>query len=411
MCRDVARGERVAIVGSQRWGAPVTLVEEQTVSGPLVDEAEALFEEARARTRRRRRRGGIAAALVVASVAIGYLAGGGGGSVPADSRQGTGGRPAASPALRVALATQVRVQSVGDLAASDGALWVLGSRLVTRLDAATGRVIARIRTPATGDDSHIAAGDGSVWITSGLELGGEGIVYRIDPSTDRVVAAIRVGGIVLGIALGAGRVWVARPSQGPGEVIRIDPRTNRVDGPPIKVAPGPEQVAFGGGAVWVQNTSPESVVRIDPATGRVSTIVGTDAVDYGSFVVGAVAVGYSSLWTVRNDALTRFDPRTGRVVASVRIPRAQRVAIGAGEVWVLASPRSRSPTLFYPIKHTGALWEVDPRSNRIVGKPMRLDASGPIAVTAAGPSVWVADLGGEALTRLRLVACHASGCN
>jgi sugar lactone lactonase YvrE len=133
-------------------------------------------------------------------------------------------------------------------------------------------------------------------------------------------------------------------------------------------------------------------------------------VDYASFVLGAVAVGFGSLWTVRNDALNRFDPRTGQVVASVRIPRAQLVAIGAGQVWVLASRRSSSPELFYPIKGTGALWEVDPRSNRIVATPARLDASGPIAVTAAGRSVWVADVSGGSLTRLRLVPCHPNGC-
>jgi sugar lactone lactonase YvrE len=384
----------------------VTLVRDQTARDSLVDEAEALFEEARARTRRRRRRGGIAAGLTAAAAAIGYLAGGGGGGVPADSRHGNGGRPPASPVLRVALATEVHVGSVGDLAASDGALWVSGSRVVTRLDAATGRIVARIRTPRTGDFSHIAGGAGSIWATAD-----RGTVYRIDPSTERVTATIHVGGVVLGIAVGAGRVWVTRLSQGPGEVIRIDPRTNRVAGPPIKVGPGPVQIAFGGGAVWVQDTSPESVMRVDPATGQVSTFVGTDAVAYGSFVVGAVAVGYGSLWTVRNDTLTRFDPRTGKVVASVRILRAQAVAIGAGEVWVLASPRSSSPTLFDAIKHTGALWEVDPPSNRIVARPVPLDASGPIAVTSAGRSVWVADVSGEALTRLRLLPCRATRCN
>ena len=86
-------------------------------------------------------------------------------------------------------------------------------------------------------------------------------MYRIDPSSDRVVAAIAVGGTVVGIAVGAGSVWVTRPEDGPGQVVRIDARTNRVSGAPIVVGPGPLQVTYGQGAVWVQNTSPPSAVR------------------------------------------------------------------------------------------------------------------------------------------------------
>ncbi|MGI9184816.1 MAG: hypothetical protein ACR2GZ_07615 [Solirubrobacteraceae bacterium] len=79
-------------------------------------------------------------------------------------------------------------------------------------------------------------GEGSVWVTAGR---GDGSVYRIDPATDRVVATIHVGGSVSGIAVGAGRVWVSRAAQGPGDVIRIDPHPNRVSGAPVKVGPDP----------------------------------------------------------------------------------------------------------------------------------------------------------------------------
>ncbi|MBI3647788.1 MAG: hypothetical protein HY240_03395 [Actinobacteria bacterium] len=152
--------------------------------------------------------------------------------------------------------------------------------------------------------------------------------------------------------------------------------------------------------VWVQNTSPQSVMRVDPATGDVSTVP----------VVGALAVGYGSLWTASDDSLTRFDPETGRSVASIQIPRAEGVAVGAGEVWVLASPRSSSPTLFYPIKHTATLWEVDPNTNRIVGRPIRLDALQPIAITAGDGGVWIADYDSGTVTRFDLVPCGGSGC-
>lgn len=284
-------------------------------------------------------------------------------------------------------------------------MWVAGFGAVSRLDPVTGRIEDRVRTPNTGDYSRIAVGDGSVWITAG-----GGAVYRIDPSTNRVVATVHLGGSVQGVAVGAARVWVTRPSNGAGEVIRIDPRTNRVAGPPIKVGPGPGQVIYGQHAVWVQNSSPASVMRIDPATGHVVTIVGARPADSGSPVAGAIAVGHDSLWAATDDVLMRVDPGTGQVVASLPIPRGVAVAIGAHEIWVLAYPRSSSPTVFDPIKHTAALWEVNPKTDRIIGKPIRLDALQPIAVTAIQRNVWVADYDSATVTQLRLVAdAHPEG--
>jgi streptogramin lyase len=302
-------------------------------------------------------------------------------------------RPARAVRPLFVAAVHVRSGAVA-LAESSGTLWISGFGAVSRLDPATGRLVARIRTPDTEDYSSIAIGEGSVWITAD-----RGTVYRIDPSANRVVASVHVGGSVQGIAVGAGRVWVTRPLQGPGDVIRIDPHGNREVGPAIKVGPGPAQVVYGQHAVWVQNTSPASVMRIDPTTGHVTTVVGTRAVPYGSFVVGAIAIGHGSLWTAANDFLTRIDPRTGQVEASLRIPRAEYIAIGGDEVWVLAAPRSSSPTLFYAIKHTAALWEVDPNKNRIIAKPIRLN--GQTAVTASDKSVWVAAYSSATVTRFR----------
>lgn len=317
----------------------------------------------------------------------------------ADQASGVADRPLHRE-VRPVLTAQSRVRSgAEDLATSDGALWVAGFQAVCRLDPVTGRVVARIRIPGVANDRSIAVGDGSIWITSGITTVPGG-VYRIDPSTDRVVAIIHVGGTVLGIAVGAGGVWVTRPTQGPGEVIRIDPETNRVTGPAIKVGPGPAQIVYGEGAVLVENTSPPSVMRIDPATGNVSAVP----------VVGVTAVGYDSLWAVSDDSLTRLQPTSGQVIASVRIPRGVAVAIGAGAVWVLVYSRSSSPTVFDPIKHTAALWEVDPSSDHIVGKPIRLDALQPIAITATDRNVWVADYNSGTVTRLRLVPCRATGC-
>jgi hypothetical protein len=182
----------------------------------------------------------------------------------------------------------------------------------------------------SGELGRIAAGSRAVWITSAARR----VVYRIDPSTDRVIAAIHLDGPSTAVAVGGGRVWVTIALPGPGRLIAIDPRTNRVIVRPIIVGPRPGQVVYGRHAVWVQNTSPASVMRIDPASARVKTVI----------------------------------------------------ALGDREVWVLSYPRSRPPAHFEPIRHTASVWEIDPRTDRIIGKPIRLGALQPIAISELPPT-------------------------
>lgn len=291
------------------------------------------------------------------------------------------------------------------LATGYGSVWVSGFDAVSRLTPAGGRVVARVRTPGTGDHSDVAVGDRSVWVTSTTR----GVVYRIDPSTDRVIATVQVGAPVQGIAVGMGGVWVTRALPGPGQLIAIDPRENRVTRPPIQVGPGPGQVVDGLHSLWVQNTSPSSVMRVDPAGDRVTTVIGTTSVAPGSPGPGTIAVGYGSLWSLANGSLTRLDSVTGRVRWSVPVPRGIAVVLAGGRVWGLAYPRSRSTSRFDPIKGTAALWEVDPRSGRVSGTPVRLDAKQPIAIAAERHALWIADYASSNVTQIRLVAGRGQG--
>ena len=305
-------------------------------------------------------------------------------------------RPAPVP-RRAVLEATIRVPSGAvDVAVRRGAIWVSGFGRMTRLDPSTNRVVATVKTPGTEDYSHVAVGLGAVWVTSD-----GGTLYRIDPNSNRVVATILVGGPIVGVATGAGYVWVTRPAEGIGELIRVDPTTNRVTGAPIDAGPGPIAALYAFGALWITNSSPSSVVRVDPSTGTVSTMGFT----------GRLAAGYGSLWASSDDSVVRVDPKTGRPTATLRVPRAQAVAVGEGRVWVLASAKSSSATLFYPVKNTAALWEIDPMNNRIVGKPLRLAALQPLALAVGGGALWVADYNSGTITRFDLVRCARSSCD
>lgn len=315
---------------------------------------------------------------------------------PGSSQPRSVTRPAPPPVRAVSGATIPIPSGAVDIAVGKGAIWVSGFGRVTRVDPSTDRVVAAVKTPGTEDYSQVAVGLGAVWVTAD-----GGRLYRIDPNSDRVVASILVGGPIQGVETGGAYVWVTRPSEGDGELIRVDPATNRVTGAPIEVGPGPITALYEFGALWVSNSSPSSVVRVNPSTGTVSTMGFT----------GRVAAGYGSLWATSDDSVVRADPKTGHPTATIRVPRAQAVAVGQGRVWVLASAKSSSPTLFYPVKKTAALWEIDPINNGIVGRPLRLDALQPLALAVGGRAVWVADYDSGTITRFDLVRCARSSCD
>ncbi len=360
-----------------------------TVGEDPAAEAEALIEEARRRaSRRRRHRAALAGGLLLIGGAVAHLAGGDETTNSADRASDAHGGSLGNPSV----VARVTGGPVFDLLGSDRSVWIAEPGTVVRLDAATGRVLARIRTPRLSEDAHLAAGYGSIWATAGNAVGrGGAAVYRISPRSDHVVATIRFDGVATGIAAGAGAVWVARPARGIGSVVRIDPRSDRIAGRAIEVGPGPDQVVFGGGVVWVENTSPTSAVRIDPGTLHVSPNPRELPRNTSSYPV-SLALGGGSLWTAGAGLLTRTSLATGTVTGSIRIPRAEMVAVARGDVWVLTGPRSSSAARFVAVKDTGALWEIDPVSNRIVGKPLQLNW--PIAVTTDHTSAWIADASG-----------------
>ena len=200
------------------------------------------------------------------------------------------------------------------------------------------------------------------------------------------------------MAFAAGRIWVSRDSNSPrGDVISVNPTTDRADAAPITVGSGPETVVSAFGSIWVDNTSvvvgnraPSrtygAVSRIDLRTRRVST----------EPFSGTPATGFGSLWVQTNaasddGAIVRIQPATGRTLARIDVPRVVGISSGGGRVWAISYPRSRSAHTFQPIKGTAALWQIDPRTNRVIGKPVHLPLTQPVSVVVSDGQLWIAD--------------------
>lgn len=175
----------------------------------------------------------------------------------------------------------------------EGAVWVANSNdaSVLRLDAVSGERVARIPLANLPDEVHsgavftgVAAGEGAIWVAAG-QL--RRTVSRLDPATGRLIATIKLHDAPQGIAVGAGAVWVT--NQFGDSISRIDPTTNRVV-QTIPVGRGPVGIGVGLGAVWVANSLDGTVSRIDPRTNKV-----VDTTEIGG-APGYVTVGPGAVW-------------------------------------------------------------------------------------------------------------------
>jgi YVTN family beta-propeller protein len=230
-----------------------------------------------------------------------------------------------------------------DIAAGAGALWI-GSgpgatHRVSRVDPATGETMHTERLPRRGEEGgptegfpRIAVGEGAVWA-----INPDDTVSRLDPASGRRVAVVPHDGEgASALAAGDVGVWVLSGLNG---IARIDPRTNRMHEPIELGSNRLMAIAVGGGAVWA--TSEEGLLwRVEPGQPPIEPIDVGAGVRYVAFGDGAVWVAN---WN--DSTVSRVDPATNQVTASVPVGAAQALAAGDGAAWVSVAGGSRSGVL------------------------------------------------------------------
>lgn len=202
-------------------------------------------------------------------------------------------------------------------------------------------------------------------------------IRAIPPSqpgaTPTVIAKIPVGAMDLAVAQDT--VWALQRAevQGePGRLVRIDPRSNRPDAS-VEIGVSPTAVAADADAVWVAN---------------------------------GVTEGYAAPFPSMNSVM-RVDPRTMRVVATIRVRSPLDVAVGTrGTLWVTAAGESNGSGI--------TLLRIDPETNEIFDR-ITLPGSDEFAHIAIGqtsqdgrPEVWVTTVPGSSSDRTLLHRVDAS---
>ena len=252
---------------------------------------------------------------------------------------------------------------------------------------AGGKVLRRIRLgggPLTVGEP-LAVGEGAVWAVNAAG----GRLMRIDPARNAIVARIKVG-VPAAIAAGDGGVWLANQSF--NTVTRVDPATHMHT--IIRVGRSPEGIAVSPGAVWVANAGSlanaggPTVSRIDPATNRVvATIRVGPKSDSGAAYTNLIA-SPRAVWVAlpNGNSIVHIDPATNRVVKTVPVgfQPCGFLAADATDVWVTPAGCGGGNA---PGTATNVVARVDSRTNKLTTELADADPGG---IVAAFGTVWVA---------------------
>jgi DNA-binding beta-propeller fold protein YncE len=264
-------------------------------------------------------------------------------------------------------------------------VWVISFNAgsVFGIDARTSKRTAVVQLPDPRGTAAITAGFGSLWIANAISQ----TVTRISLATRRAGTAISLPeGKVVSLAAGSGAVWAGSRTghRNPflvQNVARVDPFERTVN-QSVNVPNGVQDLAVGGGFLWVLNRTKRVVTRIDPGApdDRRNVPVGHDPqrIAYGG--------GYVWVTNAADGTVTRIRPRS-LDWATIRVGNGPAgVAVGNGVVWVANRLDS-------------TLTRIDPRLARTVGKPVQVGLN-PLAVVVHGHSVWVTSVGDNRLTRV-----------
>jgi class 3 adenylate cyclase len=255
------------------------------------------------------------------------------------------------------------------IAAGQGAIWIgdpgVDAPTVLHVDPRLGEIRPVVlRVPGSFSLSIETAFD-AVWVASDQ-------LIRINPATDEVRVVRRlpvpVGGIV-GVALAVDRrhLWIGTAD---GVLLRVDP-SGDVTGR-RSVTDSIQEIAAGGGGVWVADQFAGVIVRIDPRSlETIAEIPFTGNVDTTEVFDG-------DLWALdfRTGVLRRISILQDRELEQVDVPSdATSLAVGLDAVWVGYED--------------GTVVRVDPVTKRSTVFATVEGSARAIAVDVVRESIWV----------------------
>jgi DNA-binding SARP family transcriptional activator/ABC-type branched-subunit amino acid transport system substrate-binding protein/DNA-binding beta-propeller fold protein YncE len=208
----------------------------------------------------------------------------------------------------------------------------------------------------------------------------------VDPRTGDVVAQIPVGATPTAVSVGEGAVWVLNADD--QTISRIDPHTK--DARTFGIGATPTDLVAGEGGMWVGNggklgrtqfagATATAVTKLEPRTGSVRATIplprATGAVSNAA--LHHLALTERTVWAIAPDfSVARIDTRTNAVSARVRSVSAVAIASDGEQVWVL--------------NDDGTVARIGTRTNRVTAR-IKVPATFLTALAVGDGSVWATD--------------------
>jgi YVTN family beta-propeller protein len=221
------------------------------------------------------------------------------------------------------------------------------------------------------------------------------VLAAIDPATNRITRRFPVGDTPTVVAVGAGGAWTINAD---GRTIsRVDLRTKAVE----TRSPGanPLDIAAGRDASWLiasakvprpgrlEYPRPDTLAELDPVSGAPVAsldLAASSAPPYEGSPPQSVAVDGDAVWAIGPTGwLQRVDLRSRRSLILLRSLTARRVATGDGQVWVLLGPIDGKPD-------AANLLRLAPRSGRVIAR-VRVPSNSLRTIAVGAGAVWLTD--------------------
>ena len=216
-----------------------------------------------------------------------------------------------------------------DVAAGFGSIWVTNHHgaSVTRLDPATGRVLATI--PVGTQPASMTIGAGSVWTANY-----DGTIGRINPTTNESVSVGQFPHLCGWPTVAGGAIWVYECDEGQPYVARVDIATGRTTAT-IPAGSNQSSLLWADRVLWMTTFPDGELLRIDPRTGAVLQKIALP----GCPILGRQSYGFGSLWVslgfcADNSEVLRLNPKTGAIQARINAIAGGSLSVGNGAVWV-----------------------------------------------------------------------------
>jgi streptogramin lyase len=294
--------------------------------------------------------GGVLALVVIGVVAL--LAGGGGG----------GGTDAAGTVVGKPIPVGTEPF---DVVAGEGAIWTanLGSANISKINPKDGTA----QTFKVGAEPvQLAVGDGTVWVWNYSDA-----VTPVNAGTGQAGDFISTGSQIDGIAYGGGYVWVTHKKD--GTVTRINAKTRKVEGGPIKVGKDPVNITAGDRNIYVANEGDNTISVIDSVTGK--SFVGPIKIDDAP---GGVETSDGTLYVFAGSGkVVPIDEQSLVQGEPFNIPGGAAFTVGLGSAWVV-----------YPTQNIIRRYSLEDHSEQ--GKPISGVGRGTSEITTGEDGVWVA---------------------